>query len=284
MNENKGLNPIEIPRDVAAKYEKLKAILQDMKKIVVAFSGGVDSSFLLKAAYDELAGGVMAVTLGSEVISPRELEEAQDIARHIGASHVVLRHSALENPDFVQNTPLRCYFCKKDEFAEIKKFAQEKGFHHVVDGSNQEDMQDYRPGAKALQELGVRSPLREAALVKQDIRLLSRALGLPTWNKPATACLASRFPYNTRIEKSSLKKVGLAEDYLRDLGFRQVRVRHHGSIARIEVVREQFNLLFEKKAMDRIVQQFKKLGYHFVTLDLQGYRLGSLNEELGGTE
>jgi len=265
---------------VQAKYDKLKSILAEMKKVVVAYSGGVDSSFLLKVAHDVLGSDVLAVMLSSEVVSARELKDAEELAEEMGVSMTVLEHKALNNPDFVQNTPLRCYYCKKDEFTEIKQFAQKQEIFHVVDGSNYEDAEDYRPGTKALEELGIRSPLKEAGFFKKEIRLLSREMGLPTWNKPAMACLASRFPYHTEIDEKSLKKVACAEEYLRDMGFTQVRVRHHGSVARIEILEEQFDLIITDESKGKIVEYVKKLGYSYVALDLQGYRMGSLNEEL----
>ena len=270
----------QIPDAVKAKYSRLESILAEMKKVVVAYSGGVDSSFLLKAAHDVLGSDVLAVMLSSEVISARELKDAEELAEDMGISMTVLQHKALNNPKFVKNTPLRCYYCKKDIFTEIKKFALKQEIFHVVDGSNYEDAEDYRPGAKALKELGIRSPLEEAGFLKKEIRLLSRELGLPTWNKPAMACLASRFPYHTEIDEKSLKKVACAEEYLRDLGFTQVRVRHHGSVARIEILEEQFDLIITDESRGKIVEFVKKLGYSYVTLDLQGYRMGSLNEEI----
>jgi len=274
-------NAGRIPDTVQEKYEKLQNILTEMKKLVVAFSGGVDSSFLLKVAYDVLGENVLAVTLKSEVMSKREIKEAQELAGEMGVSIVFLDHSALDNPDFVKNTPLRCYHCKKDEFAEIQELAISRGFSYVADGSNSQDAEDYRPGAKALMELGIRSPLKEAGFRKDEIRLMSRMLGLPTWNKPAMACLASRFPYHTKIEEEGLNKVAGAEEFLRDMGFTQVRVRHHDSIARIEILKEQFPLILEAERANEIAEFIKNLGYSHVTLDIRGYRMGSLNESLG---
>jgi pyridinium-3,5-biscarboxylic acid mononucleotide sulfurtransferase len=264
----------------AQKEEKLRRILQRMGKALVAFSGGVDSTFLLKVASQVLGKNVLAVIARSETYPEREVRTAAKLARDLGVQHMIIKTREIDNPSFSENSPLRCYHCKRELFSRLKEIASARAIPYVLDGSNYDDRDDFRPGSRAGRELGVRSPLGEAKLTKAEIRLLSKEMGLPTWDKPSLACLASRFPYHTAIERRALRQVGRAEDIVRALGFTQVRVRHHGEIARIEVNPEEFGRLMNGQARARLVSGLKKLGYTYITLDLEGYRTGSLNEPL----
>jgi uncharacterized protein len=262
------------------KYERLRHIIKEAGAAVLAFSGGVDSTFLLKVCVDLLGDRALAVTARSETYPTRELEQAADLARQTGGKHLVIHSEELDVPDFSDNPPHRCFLCKTELFSKVKEIAAERGIPWVFDGSNADDSQDFRPGRQAARKMGVRSPIEEAGLTKQEVRDLSRMLGLPTWDKPSFACLSSRFPYHTKITKPALHRVENAENYLWELGMRVFRVRHHDGIARIELGEREIDLFWKRDLRGKIVAYFKTLGYKYVTLDLEGYRTGSMNETL----
>jgi uncharacterized protein len=260
------------------KFNKLKEIISNLESVAVAFSGGVDSTFLLKVAHDVLKDNVIAVTATSSTYPERELKEAKSYAESFGVKHIIIVSEELDIEGFSKNPIDRCYYCKKELFTKIGKVAKEHNVKYILDGSNFDDIGDYRPGMKAAKELNVVSPLKQAELTKKDIRELSKRLNIPTWNKPAFACLSSRFPYGHEITEPKLKMVEEAEQFLLDMGFRQVRVRHHGDIARIEVSPEEREKFFSLNIMDTIGLKLKDIGFTYVALDLLGYRTGSMNE------
>jgi uncharacterized protein len=265
---------------VDKKYSRLKEIIAESGSLAVAYSGGTDSNFLLSAAYGVLGDKLIAVTAQSESYPEEEFIEARRRAEKLGVKHIVIESSELDIDNFSDNPPRRCYYCKGELFREIARVADEFNIKHIADGANYDDRSDFRPGIKAADELGVLHPLMEAELTKEDIRRLSKKMGLETWDKPAAACLASRIPYGEKITERKLDMVKKAERYIRGLGIRQVRVRHHSNTARIEVPPQEINKLLKPGLREGIVKEFKKIGYIYVTADLEGFRSGSMNEVL----
>ena len=264
-----------------AKLEGLRELLRAAEGVLVAFSGGVDSTFLLKVAHLELGDRAVALTASSPTAPPGELEAATELAKLIGCRHITVNSHELDNPSFVNNPVNRCYFCKDELYKIGRKQADELGIATVVDGTNLDDLKDHRPGLKAAKEWRIRQPLVEAGMTKEDIRRYSRELNLPSWDKPAIACLSSRFPYGVEINVERLEKIAACESFLKELRFRQFRVRYHGETARIELAPEEIARLVDKEIRSAIVRRFKEIGFAYVSLDLEGYRTGSMNEALG---
>ena len=258
--------------------KQLKCHIEKMGSLAVAYSGGVDSTFLLKVAHDVLRDQVLAVTARSSTYPEREFKETAEFTHSAGIKHIVIQSEELEIEGFTNNPPNRCYLCKYELFSKIKEVAQKYNIKYIAEGSNIDDLGDYRPGMQAIKELGIISPLKDAGFGKDAIRKLSKQMGLPTWDKPAFACLASRFPYGVKITRDKLAMVDRAEQYLLSLGFKQVRVRHHGDTARIEVAEAERLKFFDLELMDNVYKQFQKIGFAYTSLDLKGYRTGSMNE------
>ncbi len=262
------------------KLDKLKQYFDKLGKVAIAYSGGVDSTFMLKVAHDVLGDRAIAVTAKALVFPERESQGAEMFCKAEGIRHYFIPFKPLKVEGFAQNPPDRCYLCKKAMFCEVLHIAEEQGIYNVAEGSNMDDLLDYRPGMKAVSEMGILSPLREAGLIKAEIRELSKDLGLATWEKPSFACLASRFVYGETITEEKIFMVDKAEQMLFDMGFHQMRVRMHGQMARIEVPVEAFSILLKEENRDKILEMLKQIGFAYVTMDLAGYRPGSMNETL----
>lgn len=262
----------------AAKERRLLQLLASYESVIIAFSGGVDSAYLAWAATQVLGRSALCVTADSPSYPDHHRQLALKIARDFGLQHEVIQTSELERPDYRANPVNRCYYCKHELYTSLSGVAAARGFGVIVDGSNADDRGDYRPGRQAAREFGVRSPLDEVELTKDEIRELSRRAGLPTWDEPASACLSSRIPYHSEVTDEKLRMIEAAERILRDIGFRVCRVRHHDTLARLEIGRDEMPRALEPAVRERIVRELRALGYQHVTIDLQGYRMGSLNE------
>lgn len=271
---------LDVPVDVDAKAQAVARILSDLGSVIVAFSGGVDSAYLAVTAHAVLGPRALAITADSPSYPERHRELATRVARTFGLSHEFVRTLELERPEYRANPANRCYFCKEELYTTLGAVARARGIVAIVDGSNADDRGDYRPGRQAAREHHVRSPLDEAGLTKDEIRLLSRRMGLPTWDEPASACLSSRIPYGTEVTDEKLRMIERAEQALGDLGFRVYRVRHHDEVARLEIAVPEMARALDPETNAQIVRALKAIGYQYVSLDLQGYRMGSLNEAL----
>jgi pyridinium-3,5-biscarboxylic acid mononucleotide sulfurtransferase len=268
------------PPVISQKEQKLFQILRDLDRVIVAYSGGTDSAYLAWAAQQALGDRALAITADSASIPASHKRDAEDFVRDFGIAHEYIETREFENPDYIKNDANRCFHCKDELFTRLEEVAKERGITNIVYGVNQDDLGDYRPGQNAAQQHRVKAPLVEACLTKPEIRELSRVAGLPTWDRPAAACLSSRIPYGTPVTLQNIKTVEVGEEEMKALGFRQFRTRFHGELVRIEVARDEMEKALNLEMAGKLTAIFKKLGYKFVTLDLQGYRQGSLNELL----
>ncbi len=280
-------DPCKLPMDThtaRSKKERLVSMLKGLDSVLIAFSGGVDSSFLLALAHQYLGDSVTAATGDSPIFLSREQASAARFAGQRGIKHIVFQTTETGLPEFVSNPPNRCYYCKKALARELIKIAEQRDIAHIAHAANLDDLSDYRPGIRAAQEMGILSPLLDSSLCKDEIRFLSREMGLPTWDKPSMACLASRIPYWSIITKEKLLMIEEAENFLSDNGFRQFRVRHHGQVARLEMDQKGINRLLKEDLKDKVVKKLREIGFLYVSLDLEGYVSGSMNRYLEGKE
>ncbi|MYC07971.1 MAG: ATP-dependent sacrificial sulfur transferase LarE [Chloroflexi bacterium] len=272
---------VETTRTIEEKMDALKTILADMGSVIVAYSGGTDSAFLAATAHDVLGEKALAVTAKSPSLAPSELREAVELAERLGLQHRIVETHEVEREDYAANNPNRCFFCKDELYTYLSAYAHDEGYDSIANGTNTDDLGDFRPGLNAAKQYGVRSPMVEADLSKAEIRELSKDMDLPTWDKPAQACLSSRIPYGSMVTVEALTRIAQAEEYLRhEIGIRQLRVRHHDTVARIEVEPQDFITLTDEAVREEVVRKFREIGYSYVTLDLQGFRSGSMNEVL----
>jgi uncharacterized protein len=271
-------NDLTLDTEIQAKYERLQAILREMESVLIAYSGGVDSALLLKVAHDVLGERAMGAIASSAAYAEEETQEAIAVAKQLNLPLIMLETHELEDERYVANDVNRCYFCKTELFSQLEPLARKHGLRYIAYGVNKDDDGDFRPGQRAAREFGVRGPLKEAEMGKREIRTIARMLNMPVWDKPAMACFSSRIPYGSKVDIPSLQMVYKAEKFLRELGFRQLRVRHHDKIARIEVERAELPHLIEEEMSRIVTDGLRKIGYTYVTVDLLGYRTGSMNE------